>query len=121
MRFNAEHNMLKTGRWWLVYALTWAVLYGAFAAQLDGALYVIKYLVWVLVALSPVMVAVSVIEQSVKEPPMRLRSALLWLRNWVALGLLVWFGHFATGAALGVVMLCAAAHGLAVRKRRAAA
>lgn len=112
---------MKTVRWWLVYALTWALLYGAFVARLEGALHVVKFSVWVLAALSPVMVVDSVIEQSVKEPPMRLRSVLLWLRNWVALGLLVWFGHIATGAALGVVMLCAAAHGLAVRKRRASA
>ena len=39
-------------RWWFAHALHWAVLYGAFAADMDGAMYVLKFWVWVMAPLS---------------------------------------------------------------------
>lgn len=108
-------------RWWLLYALTWAVLYGAFVARLDGALYVTTFCAWFVALMSPLMLVDSVIEQSVQEPPTPVRDVLLQLRNWVMLGGLVWFGYIDTGVAWGLAMLCHAAHRLAVRRKRAAA
>ena len=114
-----RHNIMKTGLWWLLHALTWALLYGAFVARLEGALYVLKFYVWIKAILSPAMLVTSVIEEAAKQTPKPLRWALAQLLNWTAMGLLVWFGHVATGAALFVEILFCAAHRREVRKRRA--
>lgn len=106
-------------RWWLLYALGWALLYGAFVLNLDGALYVLKFCIWFMAVLAPLLLTEAAIAKSVEEPPMPLRSVMGQLRSWAALALLVWFGHIATGAALGVVMLFGDAHGRAVRRKRA--
>lgn len=112
--------MTDLTKWWLGHALHWALLYGAFAAGLDGAMYVLKFLVWVLAPVSLFLLADKATTDAAKKPPQPARTGLSRLQSWVTLALLVWFGHIASGAAWGLVMLMCAIHREAVRKARAA-
>ena len=105
---------------WLVgHSLHWAVLYGAFAADVDGAMYVLKFWVWVLLPLSLFLLADKATEDAAKKPPRPVRGALNLLQAWVTLGLLVWFGHIASALAWGFVMLVVAVHRDKTGKARA--
>ena len=105
-------------KWLVAHSLHWAVLYGAFAAQLDGAMYVLKFWVWLMAPLSLFLLVAKVTEEEANRPPQPVRSALNFLQAWVTLGLLVWFGHIATALAWGLAMLMFAAYRDAVKKAR---
>lgn len=108
-------------RWWFLHAGHWAVLYGAFAAQMEGAMSVLKFWVWLMAPLSLFLVADKAATDAAKKPA---RPVLGWLgmfQAWVTLGLLVWFGHIATGVAWFVVIGMCAYHRDATRRARAAA
>ena len=113
--------MKSLAKWWFVHALHWAILYGAFAAQVDGARYVLKFLVWVMAPLSLFLLADKAAADAAKKPRQVARGWLSWLQAWVTLGLLVWGGHIASGLAWGLVMLMIAVHRDATNKARAAA
>ena len=105
---------------WLVgHSLHWAVLYGAFAADVDGAMYVLKFLVWVLLPLSLFLLADKVAADAAKKPRTPIRGFLSALQAWATLGLLVWFGHIASALAWGFVMLVGAVHRDKTGKARA--
>lgn len=112
--------MKNIAQWWLVHLLHWAVLYGAFAAQMEGAMYVLKFWVWVMAPLSPFLLAEKAAKDAAKKPPEPLRGALSMVQAWTTLGLLVWFGHIASGLAWGWVMLMVAMHRDNTRKAREA-
>ena len=111
--------MKKLAIWWLVHSLHWAVLYGAFSAEVNGAMYLLKFWVWVMAPLSLVLLADTVVLEAAKKPPQPVRSTLSRLQAWVTLGLLVWFGHIASALAWGLVMTMVALHIEATRKLRA--
>lgn len=111
--------MKKLTMWGLVHSLHWAVLYGAFCAEVDGAMYLLKFWVWVMAPLSLVLLADKVVIEAAKNPPQPVRGALSRLQAWVTLGLLVWFGHIASALAWGLVMTMVALHIEATRKVRA--
>jgi hypothetical protein len=96
---------------WLVgHSLHWAVLYGAFAADVDGAMYVLKFWVWVMLPLSLFLLADKATADAAKKPARPVRGALSSFQAWATLGLLVWFGHIASALAWGFVMLVVAVH-----------
>lgn len=107
-------------KWILMHSLHWAVLYGAFAAQLDGALNLLMFWVWAMAPVSLFLLTDLAIAFSAEKPPKPIRSTLSMLQAWVTLGLLVWGGHVATALAWGLVMIVVAAHISSVRKVRAA-
>jgi hypothetical protein len=113
--------MTYLAKWWLVHALHWALLYGAFAARLDGALYVLKFWVWVMAPLSLFLLTDKAAADAAKKPPRPVLGWLSMLQAWATLGLLVWFGHIASGLAWGLVMLNCAWHRDAARKARGSA
>lgn len=113
--------MKKLMKWWLVHVLHWAVLYGAFAVNVDGAMYVLKFFIWLMAPLSLLLLAGQAAVEAAKNPPYPVRGALNMLQAWVTLGLLVWFGHIASALAWGLVMTMVSIHNNATRKRRAAA
>lgn len=113
--------MKNLTRWWLVHAMHWAVLYGAFAADMNGAMYVLKFWVWVMAPLSLSLLTDKAVADSAKKPPQPVRGWLSMLQAWVTLGLLVWFGHIASALAWGLVMVMFAVHRAATSKARAAA
>ena len=105
-------------RWYLVHALHWAVLYGAFAAQIEGAMYVLKFWVWVMAPFSLFLLADKAAADAAKKPPQPVRAWLSMLQAWATLGLLVWFGHIASALAWGLVIVMVAVHRDATRKAR---
>jgi hypothetical protein len=111
--------MKELTRWWVMHALHWAVLYGAFVAQMEGAMYVLKFWVWVMAPLSLFLLADKAAADAAKKLPQPVRGWLSMLQAWVTLGLLVWFGHIASALAWGLVMC--AVHRDTTRKARAAA
>jgi hypothetical protein len=113
--------MKDMAKWFFVHALHWALLYGAFAADVEGAMYVLKFWVWLMAPLSLFLLADKAVANSAKKPTTPARSALVWLQAWVTLGLLVWFGHIASALAWGLVMVACAVHREATRKARASA
>ena len=108
-------------KWWLVHVLHWAVLYGAFAAQVDGAMYVLKFWAWLMAPVSLFLLAEKAIADTAKNPARPMRSWLGMAQAWATLILLVWFGHIATALAWGIVMVMVAVHRDKVRAARAAA
>lgn len=105
-------------KWLLAHLVHWAILYGAFVAGIDGAMYVLKFWVWVLVPLSLVSLSNMVVSERAKKAPQPVRRTLNTLQGWVTLGLLVWFGHLASATAWGFVMMIFAVHYEFVRKVR---
>lgn len=102
-------------------AAFWALLAAAFAAQVEGALNVLKFVVWVSVPLSLLLLADSAQIDGARAPRRPLLGALRSLLHWTTLLLLAWFGHFATAAAWAVVMLAGGIYRLGVEKHRAQA
>lgn len=109
---------MKTAKWAAWHAMHWAVLYGAFVAQMDGAMYVLKFLVWTMAPLSCLLMADAAVKNSAKSPPQPTLAALNWLQSWATLGLLVWHGHIASGLAWLLAMLFVATHQDMVKKLR---
>lgn len=91
--------------WWTVHVLHWAVLYGAFVVKAEGAMYILKFWVWLMAPLSLLLLA----DKKLDVTP-AVRSGLSMLQAWVTLGLLVWFGHIPTAIAWGVVMWMIVVH-----------
>ena len=96
--------------WWLVHLLHWAVLYGAFFAQFEGAMYVLKFWAWIMAPLSCALLIEKAIADAAKKQPQPMRRWLSWAQAWVTLGLLVWFGRIATALAWFWVMFVMAVH-----------
>ncbi len=111
--------MKKLMTWTLVHCAHWAVLWGAFGAELEGAMYVLKFFAWTMAPLSLLLLTSFAQEKGAQEPQTPVRAALSRVQAWVTLLLLVWFGHVATALAWGVSMFCAAAYREGVKKRRA--
>jgi hypothetical protein len=105
-------------KWWVVHVLHWAVLYGAFVVQADGAMYALKFWAWVMALLSCVLLAEEAVADAAKKPSQPVRRWLSWVRAWATLGLLVWFGHIATGLAWLWVMVMIAIHQDKVKTQR---
>ncbi len=112
---------MSTVKWLAVHAIHWAILYGAFVAKIDGALYVIKFFVWAMAILSPVLLTDQAVTDSAKKPPQPVRGWMIWLQASATLGLLVWFGHIASALAWCLVMVMTAVQSRIVRKVRASA
>lgn len=104
---------------WLGHALHWAVLYGAFVAHSEGAMYILKFVVWAMVPMSLFLLADESIAGAAKKPPMPFYAALGAFQAWATLGLLVWFGHIASAIAWLVVIVMVFAHRSEVCKARA--
>jgi hypothetical protein len=112
--------MKEAMKWWLVHALHWAVLYGAFAVQADGPMYVLKFWAWVMAVLSCFLLTDKAVADAAKKPARPVRRWLSWVQAWATLGLLVWFGHIATGLAWAWVMVVIADHQDKVKTQRSA-
>lgn len=113
--------MKKMLGWWMVHAAHWAVLYGAFVLSLEGAMYVLKFSIWIMAPFSLALLADKAAQDGAKNPPAPVRAALSWAQAWTQLALLVWFGHIVTALAWCVVMLMIAVYDNEVRKIRTAA
>lgn len=116
---NTEAKIKKQIIFFASHTLIWAVLYGAFALHLEGALNVLRFIVWSMVPLSVMLLPPDAIAAAAKTPAAPVHIALSTLQAWAMLGLLLWFGHIATASAWAFVMLMVAAYRHAVRKARA--
>ncbi len=110
--------MKDLAKWLLVHALHWAVLYGAFVANVDGAMYVLKFCVWVMAPLSLFLLVDKAAASAAKKAARPARDAMSMLQAWTTLGLLVWFGHIASALAWSLVMVMVALHRDATKKAR---
>lgn len=106
-------------KWWLIHALHWAVLYCGFIAELEGAMYVLKFCVWGALLLTAVILTEDVIAHAAKQPVFPWRRGVSSFQSWVTLGFLVWFGHIATAIAWVIVMGLMFIHRDMVEKYRA--
>lgn len=113
--------MKKTMSWLVLHACLWAVLYGAFAMKLEGAMYLLKFFAWVMAPLALFLLTDAAQKKGADEQPRPIATALSRLHAWTMLGLLVWHGHVATALAWGLVMLCGAIYREGVKKARGAA
>lgn len=113
--------MKKLMTWALIHALHWAVLYGAFVLGSEGALHVLKFMVWLCAAFSLLLLANDEIERAAAKPREPVRLMLTNLQSWATLLALVWFGHIVTALAWGLAMAMFAAHWHEVREAREAA
>jgi len=103
-------------KWWFIHVIHWAVMYGAFAANLDGAMYVLKFWVWIMAPISLTLLADKAIKDTAQKPARPIRSFLSMTQAWVMLFALVWFGHIATGLAWAFVILVTYVHKDQARK-----
>lgn len=111
--------MKKLLMWALVHAFHWAVLYGAFALRLDGAMHVLKFAVWLLMPLAVLAAFSDEAAKKTAQPPLQpVLSTLTRVQSWATLGCLVWFGHFATALAWAASMFLIAAQRERARKLR---
>lgn len=113
--------MKDYAKWGLVHAVHWTVLYGAFVVEMLGAMYTLKFWVWVMAPLSLLLLADAAVANSAKKPRQPVRIALSSIQAWATLGLLVWFGHVASALAWGLVMLMVSIHREKTQKLRSAA
>lgn len=114
--------MVETVKWGIFQALMWALLYGAFVLQLDGALSVLKFILWTVAVLSLFGMTDKAIRDRATWPARPFaRRTLSWVQSWATLGLLVWHGHTFTGVAWAIAMATIAASANAARKLRAGA
>lgn len=96
---------MKTSKWVLVHLIHWALLWGAFAADVQGAMYTIKFWVWVSAAFSIVQLTDQSLQSAASRPEQAAwKTSLGWIQGWVTLCAMVWFGHFASALAWGWVM-----------------
>jgi hypothetical protein len=103
---------------WVVHGVQWAVLYFAFVENIDGALYALKFFIWVLATTIPYLLTDSAIESAAAMPPAPVMARMNQALRWVTLGSLIWFGHLFTAAAWAFAMLIKAAHRKAVNEAR---
>lgn len=78
--------MKKVLTWSLFHAAHWAVLYGAFAFGLDGAMYVLKFCVWAMLPLAFMLLLDDHSKPADSIPFAPARSALTRIKNWATLG-----------------------------------
>jgi hypothetical protein len=109
----------KLATWIAFHCAHWAALYGAFIIELDGALYILKFFVWAMVFIAPLMLTDAATEQGLKDSDKPVRGAMTRIQSWTTLLALVWFGHIATAIAWLWVMACAAIYRESVKKARA--
>ena len=96
---------MKTSKWVLVHLIHWAMLWAAFGADIQGAVYTIKFWVWVCAAFGVYQLSDQSVQSAATRPEQAAwKTSLGWLQAWVTLSVLVWFGHFASALALGWVM-----------------
>jgi hypothetical protein len=82
-------------------------------------MYVLKFCVWVMAVLSCVLLADKAVADAAKKPAQQpFRQWMSWAQAWATLGLLVWFGHIATGLAWLWVMAMIAIHHDMVKTQR---
>lgn len=111
--------MKKLITWIAAHCAHWAILYMAFFAHIDGALYILKFFAWAMVFISPVLLTDIAKDRGAKETPTPVRAVLSRVQSWCTLLALVWFGHIATAVAWVFVMLCCALYREGVKKIRA--
>lgn len=109
----------ELARWVVWYVLLWGVLYGAFVAQVAGALHVLKFYVWAVALVSPMALADRVVAGSLEIQSRPLLGLLSRAQELATLALLVWFGHFASAAAWALALALFDAHRKMVREARA--
>jgi hypothetical protein len=102
--------MKKYCKWFVGHLIHWALLYWAFVAGLDGAMYVLKFFVWCLWPVSFMLASKDVIAKDAKEPAKPVLGAMDAFQSYVTLGLLVWNGHFFTGVAWLTVIVMVSHH-----------
>jgi len=105
-------------KWWAWHTLYWVVLYGAFGLGIEGAMYVLKFWIWLMAPLSLFLLLDKASAAAAQKPRRTTLNALSMLQAWVTLGLLVWFGHVVSACAWGFVMLMVVVHRDATRKAR---
>lgn len=110
--------MKKLMIWTAIHCAHWAVLYGAFALGMEGAVYVLKFFAWAMAFASPLLLTEKAKETGVKGGPAPVRATLTRVQSWATLLLLVWFGHIVTALAWCMVMFCVALHREGVKKMR---
>lgn len=110
--------MKKLATWIVFHAAHWAVLYGAFGLDLEGAMYILKFFAWAMVFLAPLLLTDAAKENGAKENPAQVRRVMTNIQSWVTLLALVWFGHIATAVAWFWVMVCVAIYREQVKKMR---
>lgn len=113
--------MKKTLGWLALHLGRWAVLYAAFAMDLEGAMYLLKFFAWVMAPLALFLLTDAAQKKGAEDPPRPIALALSRVQAWTMLILLVWHGHVATALAWGLVMLCGAIYREGVKKARGAA
>lgn len=108
--------------WLVLHPLNWALLYAAFGAQSNGAMNLLKFLVWTLFSLVALSLFGKGCQPDLSNPNRQpLLCRRLNLLQFLALGgLLAWFGHFATATAWGFVLLHMLAYAEKTEKLRAA-
>ena len=106
-------------KWAIVHMAVWAVLYGAFFENIEGALYTLKFFIWLTAPLSAFLLIGGVVSTSAKGRQRPVLRALSNIQLSAALVLLVWFGHLFTGLACAAIMAFIAIHRSAVNEARA--
>jgi len=110
--------MKKLSQWVFVHALHWALLYGAFFENIEGAMYVLKFWVWVTAAFCWSMILEKSVEDQAKKPATPIRFFLGMAQAWITLFTLLWFGHIVSGVAWFLVIVCALVAADKVREKR---
>lgn len=110
--------MKKLIVWTGIYCASWALLYATFALNIDGAMNVLKFFVWGIALLSPLLLLDIAMDSAAKQAPTPVRWLLQRLMDWITLLLLAWFGHLVTAGAWAIKMLCVRMHQDGVEKRR---
>lgn len=114
--------MKKLLHWMAWHLGHWALLYLAFVMDLEGAMSLLKFFVWMLAPLSLFFLSAKLAAEVAKKPRQpSWQHACSQVQGWITLCLLVWFGHVATGVAWAIVILMSAFGRDQAEKIRAAA
>lgn len=92
--------------WSCIYLATWVLLYASFALNMDGAMNVLKFLIWTRALLSPLLLLDAAVNLSAEKAPAPVRRVFRVMQDFTMLLLLVWFSHPFTSVALLFAMLC---------------
>ncbi len=106
---------------WIVFHIAgWAVIYAAFYENIEGAMYLLKFFLWLMAPLTAVLLTKLAVSSSAKNKPApKALSALSTAQLWATLGLLIWFGHVFTALACAFIMAVTAIHRSLVSDARA--
>ena len=110
--------MKKHIAWIIFQFLHLSVLYGAFALNLNGAMNILYFFVWVMLPMAFILLSDRSAKLAVKDEPSQLKATISALQRWSTLLLLVWNGHIATSIVWGVVMVLVAIHTEKVQELR---